>query len=178
MAQQLREAGQRVELLCLFDPSPPRRTGGPPESEAELALGFARDLAGLYGVRLPADAVDLKGQPAREGMEKLFGRWRKAGLVPEDLGFDDLWERFEVYRWNVAAVYRYTPRPYAGTIALFPAERPRVKGGGGPDLPAAWRPVAASALEVLHIPGDHYTLLREPCVKALAHSLRSRLNRT
>ncbi len=27
------------------------------------------------------------------------------------------------------------------------------------------------------IPGDHYTLLRDPCIKALAHGLRGRLNR-
>jgi len=175
MAQQIRAADQRVELLCLLDPTPPRRAADPPPREGDLALGFARDLAGLYGVRLPADAVDLAGEPPREGLRRRAERWRTAGLLPSALTFDEIWERFEVYRWNAGSVYGYTPRAYAGPIALFAAQRP---GGKGADLPAAWRPLAAGALEVLHVPGDHYTLLREPCVKALAHSLRSRLNRT
>lgn len=175
MAQQLRTAGQRVELLCLLDPTPPRRASDPPPREGDLAVGFARDLAGLYGVRLPADALELAGEPPRDGLRRRVERWRAAGLLPSDLTFDDLWERFEVYRWNAGSVYGYTPRAYGGSIALFAAQRP---GGKGADLPAAWRPLAAAALEVHHVPGDHYTLLREPCVKALAHSLRSRLNRT
>lgn len=175
MAQQLRAAGQRVELLCLLDPTPPRRASAPPPREGDLTVGFARDLAGLYGVRLPADALDLAGEPPRDGLRRRMERWRSAGLLPSGLTFDDLWERFEVYRWNAASVYGYTPRAYGGPIALFAAQRP---GGKGADLPAAWRPLAAAALEVHHVPGDHYTLLRDPCVKALAHSLRSRLNRT
>jgi amino acid adenylation domain-containing protein len=75
---------------------------------------------------------------------------------------------------HLQALRSYRPRSLACPVALFLAQdRP---GGGTADAAAAlWRPLARGGLEVDTIPGDHFTLLREPAVDALAAKLQEKL---
>jgi thioesterase domain-containing protein len=58
-------------------------------------------------------------------------------------------------------------------VALFLAQdRP---GGETADAAALWRPLAGGGLEVDTVPGDHFSLLREPAVEALAAKLQEKL---
>jgi amino acid adenylation domain-containing protein len=156
MARRLREQGQEVALVALIDAVLPG-CGAYPESadEASLAAWFAHDLATLSG-----RTGDLS--PANPGGES------------EDGGVETAQLRglYELFGANARALLGYVPGPYAGRVVLFQAgeEPPEVRRRAG----LAWRAVAAD-LETHILPGSHYTLVREPHVRALAERLRSLL---
>jgi thioesterase domain-containing protein len=71
------------------------------------------------------------------------------------------------------ALRDYQPRPYPGKVTLFRARVRPLFRLHGHDL--GWSALARGGLEVVPIPGNHETILREPHVHALARALRQRL---
>jgi len=88
-----------------------------------------------------------------------------AGFPAEQIG--RLWR---VFRANVRAVRAYTPRPAAGRTALFVTLGNPERDSLGTDL--GWGRLVGGDLAVSELPGDHYSLLREPGVEELADRLR------
>jgi amino acid adenylation domain-containing protein len=178
MARQLERRGAAVDLLALIDSfAPPRR--GKPEAlpEGELAGLFALDLARLLGVGLsgmPAGLGELTGEQA---LHLLSQEAARRGWLPPGLGDGELARRFKVFAANHRALELYTGGPCAVAATLFKAAGPAAGAGAGarpaPDL--GWRRLTTRPLEVIEIPGDHYTLLQEQSVAVLASGLRERL---
>jgi amino acid adenylation domain-containing protein len=76
---------------------------------------------------------------------------------------------------HLQALRSYRPQPLACPVALFLAgDRPSGEEIDGAGL---WRPLAQGGLEVETVPGDHFSLLREPGVETLAARLRQTLVR-
>ena len=74
---------------------------------------------------------------------------------------------------HLQALHSYRPRPLACPVALFLAQdRP---DGKTADTAALWRPLAGGGLSVETVPGDHFSLLREPAAETLAERLREAL---
>ena len=68
------------------------------------------------------------------------------------------------------------PGPYGGRVTLFRArETDRVYAHMGPRL--GWEPVLLPRLEVVEVPGNHDTVVREPNVGVLASLLEDLLLR-
>ncbi|HQW88042.1 MAG TPA: hypothetical protein PLH93_12670, partial [Flavobacteriales bacterium] len=65
----------------------------------------------------------------------------------------------------------YAPKPYPGRITVMKAER-----SWGPKE-MGWEGLALGGLEVRMVPGDHYDLIKEPHVSALANELRRTMER-
>jgi len=108
------------------------------------------------------DVADLEGLLRAE----LAG----AGAAALEAELSSLLPRVRAY---LRALCEYRPRPLACRVALFlAADRPRGETAG---LAALWRALSPRGLEVETLPGNHFTLLREPAVAALARSIRSRL---
>jgi len=73
---------------------------------------------------------------------------------------------------RLEALRSYRPGPLAGPVVLFLAgDHPREEAAG---LAALWRPLAPGGLAVETLPGDHFSLLREPAVAVLADKIRRR----
>ncbi|HEY0783841.1 MAG TPA: amino acid adenylation domain-containing protein, partial [Thermoanaerobaculia bacterium] len=170
MARRLVAAGERVERLALVDAAVPG-TGGEPldADDAVLASWFARDLGGLTGIDLEVSPDELRGLDASAQAELLLARAQAAHVLPRDLTTADLLAHLAVFLRNYAALLGYRPQPYAGELLLLNA----AEGEG--DLAAAWRQVAAS-VDALRVPGNHYTMVRPPCVEALAERLAAHLS--
>ena len=92
-----------------------------------------------------------------------------AGALPAGFELDRLRRLFDVFRTSIRAFRAYAPQPYAGRITYLQAA---ATPGGDAE---SWRRLAAGGLEALTVPGDHFTLLREPNAGALAELLRERL---
>jgi len=76
-------------------------------------------------------------------------------------------------RARLAALRSYRPGPLRGPVALFLAgDQPREEDV---DLAALWRPLAPGGLAVETLPGDHFTLLQEPAVAALAERIQQKI---
>jgi amino acid adenylation domain-containing protein len=144
-ARRLEESGEKVALLVLVDSRPPS-PGFAGFAEADLQVDDA--------------ALDdlLRAELAGAG----------SAVVAAELPV----LRARV-RAHLQALRDYRPGPLAGPAALFlAAGRPAAENA---DTVAAWLSLAPGGLAVETLPGDHFSLLREPGVAALGERIRRRL---
>jgi thioesterase domain-containing protein/acyl carrier protein len=192
MAQQLQAQGQEVKLLALVDSTVPNssngngtgnhkarkfmaslipsglRKSGKSKEEAALLSGFARDL----GISLEQFAIstdELEKLPPAEQLDYVIEKGREAGVVPADVDLPVMERLYEVFKNNHQALRSYVPNYYRGQAALFKTEERLVADENDPTL--GWGKVV-EVLELQSVPGNHYTIVREPHVKALAERLR------
>jgi thioesterase domain-containing protein len=176
MAQQLRASGDEVALLALLDSLAPARSRGEEVEaidEALLLAGLARDLGGLSGRPVALDPAELSGLDPEAGLARVVERVRAAGALPAGLGEEPIGRLWRVFRANVRAVRAYAPEPYPGEVLLFVTFGNPERGSLGADL--GWGRLAGGGLTAGDLPGDHYSLLREPGVEALAARLGRQL---
>jgi thioesterase domain-containing protein len=145
MAQQLREHGQEVGQLVLFDTYP----GNLKAVGTSLIDLLVHPTWRHWFHDLP--------KVARKRIRRSMRNWR----VPQVLR--------DVRSSNTRAADRYVLRPYAGKATLIRAEEKSLRSSEDPL--AAWHGLVAS-LEIHEIPGDHYDMLVDPQVNRLAECLK------
>jgi amino acid adenylation domain-containing protein len=176
MARQAEAAGDAVELLALVDPSPPDGGAGRPLAEADdpaLLASFALHL-GIRAERIsltPGEILAL--DPARR-LRRAWEAARADDAVPPDLDFTRFERLWSVFRSNLDALRRYRPggRALGADVLLVRAEQ-----GGVPAeaVAARWRALTSGRVVIETSPGDHFGMVREPHVRALAELLAARL---
>jgi thioesterase domain-containing protein len=169
MAQQLRAQGQPIGLLALFDTTIPQTPANQPY--AEDAEQSARE----YGLDITLEELDRLGPD--EQLPYLWQHVQKLGLVDSDTPLplvqqilDDLKRLFHVH---IKLGNEYALRPYPGRLTLFrpteapvPVSTPRDRNWGR----------LASTVDVIFVPGQHHTMVKEPHVRVLAQQLQSCLH--
>jgi thioesterase domain-containing protein len=78
---------------------------------------------------------------------------------------------------------QYVPRAYPGRVTLFWATEEQPIDDIGtleptddrPDPRLGWRHIVTGELEVIKVPGNHKSMLDEPCVRIVADHLKARL---
>jgi thioesterase domain-containing protein len=96
---------------------------------------------------------------------------RHYGVVPEDSERSQMERFYRVAKANGRAALSYVPYPYAGRAVLFKA------CDGRDEHALGWSRVLAD-LEVIDVPGDHYSMLATPAVATLARELERALEVT
>jgi thioesterase domain-containing protein len=164
MAQQLRGRGHEISLLALFDSYVPRTPGQSEEIDDDaLLVQFISDISGLYNLE-----PEQSSNTIEERLAALLQEVVRKGCAPPDLNLQQLRRLFEVFRANVRAMLSYEPQLYPGRITFFRASEQIADV----DPAHAWRNLAADGVEVHVVPGDHYTMLREPSVQVMAEGLK------
>ena len=114
-----------------------------------------------------------EGLPADKLLSRLLQAAHQEGLVGQEMDGARLGALFRVFAGNVRALQRYAPQPFEGQALLLQAEgQPEPRARAQEHL---WRELARGGLELRRLPGDHYTLLRDPCVGLLAAEIARRL---
>lgn len=153
MAQQLRQAGQRVSLLALLD-------SGVLYAWALLSALYPKGETGLF---------EMLRLPSAQQLAEFRRRCAPARLIPEHA--DDLLAGriLRLFAANIRAVIQYQARPYPGPVTLFRAREALVKERSNPYR--EWTRLCEQV--VLHeVPGNHLTMIHEPHVSGLAECLR------
>ncbi|HYG61231.1 MAG TPA: amino acid adenylation domain-containing protein, partial [Thermoanaerobaculia bacterium] len=164
MARQLSLAGETVAPLVLIDAFAPRAGGdSQPLAAADLLALFGRDLAGLTGRSLGLPDT-LPDESAESHLRRVHERGLAAGLFPPDLGADDVVRLFAVFRANLKAMSGYRGGSYGGPLLLLRAG----EGVSGAAADLGWGRLATGPLEIVDLPGDHYSILRSPAVDELS----------
>ncbi|WP_197321527.1 amino acid adenylation domain-containing protein [Saccharomonospora sp. NB11] len=162
MARLLAEEGHDVTRLLLVDPHLPEAR--PTDfTDEELTYGFVEELAAIAHVPVPVSATEVASLPP----DDLAAMLRSANLLPEGTGTTALLRRIEVYRANVRAVTDYLRAPAVARDLPHPVTV--LRAAESPSLVPAWRTRVASELDERTVPGDHYSMLREP---GLAEEIR------
>ena len=189
MARQLRESGEQVGLLALFEAA--TRKGADGEGRwrrLRAGAGFARNLPVWLRDNLSQrrDAlwkrtlVRARAQ-ARATWREVSGRRQGAAdsqaLLEDFLGDTSYlpdWAR-AVRAAHLEALRRYHPQVYDGRVTLFRVRALPLTLAYDPEL--GWGGLAAGGVEIVIVEGSHDNLLREPYAQSLAAELRDCLER-
>lgn len=160
IAQQLREQGQTVAFLGLFDTLCPG--AGLPAPLSFMArrrlIEKIRYHSALYATLPPEARGAFIGARTRDVVALLSSLvrtyWRSSSVsspesqtvVPEALWLP------------------YTPRAYAGPVDFFWSSHTFSASLGEDDPRLGWRPLVSSGLNVHRIPGNHHAVMIEPAV--------------
>lgn len=167
IAQQLRQMGQSVALLALFDTNPRQGRG-----RATVAgwLGHHRKQmselnATAIAPYLARRISNMGTMAATKARERLYSTaWRMA----ENRGKAIPAVLYRPIEANLMAVRSYQPRPYDGDAVLLRAApyawMPKNAHEG-------WRDLIRGDLEIRSVPGNHDNLLEEPHVRDAAKAL-------
>jgi amino acid adenylation domain-containing protein len=172
MARQLQQAGEQVGSLALMESYTPDAVQAferdylnknqlpGDDGETLLLMMFAREL-GLDGAEtMPAGAA---ASDLTRRLDALFEQAKQAGLLPEDIDSAQLHRLFRVFEANVRAMNHYTPGQYQGGVRLLLADSANQEYANG-----GWAELIRGKLSIEAVPGDHYSILRQPNVQFLA----------
>lgn len=171
MARQLRQAGQEVARLVLVDsyePSYVRTNAAQPElpSQTQTLAWFVCDL-----LQLPkgdADVRHLLGEDPQLGT--ILGQLRDRGRHPADMNPAQLNALYEMFRRNLRLLHSYQAGPYADPVVLINAQESQ-----GAAADHGWGRVCQGQLEILTVPGTHYSILAQPSAALVAAEVLPRL---
>jgi thioesterase domain-containing protein len=173
MAQQLEAAGEEVVLLTLIDSYAPVGEANAELDEGTLLLGFAQDL-GLRREHVDdASMSRFLEMSIDDRLSFILQEATKQHLVPPGVELADIYRYFNVYCTNSRALAAYAPRTQNVRVALFKANE---QTGAGSDT-LGWTELVAQGVEMHAVPGNHYTMLREPNVRVLAEHLKDSIAR-
>jgi thioesterase domain-containing protein len=157
-----------VEQLVFIEPSPTSYAQGTLlEDEATLNGLFAANLARTTGLPLelqahvqPADASAL--------LHYLWEEGRRVGAFGPEVGLAQLQRLQRVFTGCVRALYQHTLSPLPLPLTMLRGQEAQV---GDPDAPDRGWAALAAHVDMLEVPGDHYSALRAPHVETLTRTL-------
>jgi thioesterase domain-containing protein len=168
MAQQLKETGQKAELLCLFDtdnPSvAPRYLSLTERAARNWQEGNTKSWAGRVGKlgeRFGGGLVNkVRTQTEKAAATMISSTGLEAGPRLQTVLIREAHDR---------AMNHYHPPSYDGDVVLFRAE----DQGDGVVYPPhlGWEGFVRGGLEIVTIPGAHLTIFEEPHVAEFAAKL-------
>jgi thioesterase domain-containing protein len=165
MARQLRAAGEPVGLVALFDSVGVEWNDAAPITDDWVAGELARVLYYTAGDRHPGLTWEtLEALPPAERARRLVGH---DGLAARLVA---------VMKANLEAMMRYRVGPMPGVLHLFRAAEPlagvlagQFEYAAAPDL--GWGAATGARVHVHEVPGNHFSMMGEPHVQALAAAL-------
>jgi len=174
MAQQLRARGKTVDRLALFDTTAPHPGQKLETSKEKLMINFAREF-GLSIERLGLSSDALSSLEPEQRILYVLEEAKKQSLMPAAIGDEHILRLWRMFETNFLAMRNYIPGIYKGHIALFKAMD--TSSNGFHDHANGWTAFAAG-VNTQELPGDHYSIMRDPHVRSLAQRLTEYLETT
>lgn len=180
MARQLQQQGQEIAMLALFDAVAPEAE----ESEYNWAI-----LLSLFAFDLGLDYESLQ-KPSLPQMAQLRQLWveaRRVAVVPAEMTLVEFRQLFDTFKIHANTMRRYRPGEFRGSITLFRPEEnvDKILFDNDPrfqirravrnireDKFNGWDKLVTGGVELRTVPGNHFSMLREPNVQAVAEQLR------
>ncbi len=179
MAQQLHDQGERVALLAMLDTYPLGWLKLFSEAEAQefqqkfLRLRFNQHCRNLLALNLKGKVhyVLSKAQFKTRRIKNIWWQLKKKFTQNSDSSLDNILRKIEEI--NYLAVRKYVPQTYAGKVTFFCAQ---AEVSVAENI-TGWQHLATGGVEIVRIPGDHQTMIKEPQVQELAQQLTLALSR-
>jgi glutamate-1-semialdehyde aminotransferase/thioesterase domain-containing protein/acyl carrier protein len=174
MAQQLQSQGHQVALLALLDNAAPN-TNIVEYDETKTLVNFTKDIANSAGKDLSALYDRFLQLKSDEQFNYVFEQLQISKLIPSNLAVEEFRLFFEVYKSNSQASLNYVPKVYPDRIIFFRGSESN-EGSQYPEDPSwGWRKLSSQPVEIVTVPGNHYTMLAKPHVQVLAEKLQAYL---
>nr|VFJ66085.1 MAG: amino acid adenylation domain-containing protein [Candidatus Kentron sp. FW] len=184
MSKQLREQGEQVARLAIFDTTVPSgQSIGADWEEADWIVEIAHIAERLLGIALEISDSELRRMDTDEQLGYLHGLLGQNGW---ELSVKQLQALVRIFRANCQM--DYVPRDISPIpISLFKAREPASVTRTGIQMEAfsqplkadptwGWGQYAAGTVELHEVPGNHYTMMNGSNAQVLAERLRGCLD--
>lgn len=166
MCRLLLAEGESVALVVLGTDATP-----PEHPIAMEKVSFEGGMAQELGI--PISPQKLFALPPEERLGYVVETGIEHGVLPSGFTVADALRYLKVFRLTLGASLSYRPEPLDVAVTLLRAD-------GSPqnvdDPTAGWSSVTSLPVQILEMPGDQNTLLREPHVVTVAEQLRKALD--
>jgi amino acid adenylation domain-containing protein len=161
----------KIALLAIVDSALPLLGDQPVDTS--LVAAFITDLlTELQGVAAAATYETLQHLSLDEQLQYLLTQVQAAHIDPPETEQAYLYHLYAIYSTNIRAIHSYVPRTYAGNITLFRAQE-ELKNDQRDHI-LDWHKMTTARVDTYVVPGDHYSILKEPYVQELANKLLTR----
>jgi len=168
IASQLCQHGEEVALLALIDSYLPNLNDKSEiVDDAMLISAVARDLGNISGKEFSISVDELRQIQPEEQLNYILEQIKTLNILPSEVDQQQLQQLLKIFKANNQAMYSYIPQIYSGKITLFCASE-QMKA----NKLTIWEKQTAGSIEVHNIPGNHYSIVREPKVQFLAEHLK------
>ncbi|MGL5080043.1 MAG: non-ribosomal peptide synthetase [Microcoleaceae cyanobacterium] len=178
VAQQLTHQGQVVNLLAIFDSYIPILLDKNKKIDDSYLVGvLSRVFGGMFGLDNLVNPDELEGLVLEEKINFIIEKARQAGIFPPEVEQQDNRRILDVLVGTLRATYAYQRQPYSSKVTVFRAQEKHVMAS---DPQLVWvelfSVLDAPEIEVVNVPGNHYSFILEPHVQVIAERLKPYLS--
>ncbi|MFN6559109.1 MAG: non-ribosomal peptide synthetase [Nostoc sp. ChiSLP01] len=175
MAQQLQRQGQTVGLLVLIDTiQSETRIESTKDDDAKFLLRMAESIKTNNNIDFSIPFEELRGLPLNEQFHLIN---KKANFIFSDTEVEDFLHYYKLFRAHVQAMRDYVPQVYPQSITLFRAKEEIIHDFDNPEWSTddpllGWGKYSSQPIQVIEVPGDHFSIFVEPHIQELTKNLR------
>ncbi len=163
MAQQLHAQGHQIGLLAFLDGSSPLL----PKTRPSFTQSVGIHLSNLWHLKSTERftyfsnrlVYRLNNSSLRD---MLISQWSSLGSLSPNLT--------DILDSNLQAMHDYVAQIYPGDATLFRSSIQEIESTLDPDL--GWAQLIAGQIEIIPIPGAHFSMLKEPNVRVVSEKFK------
>ncbi|MDZ7949854.1 amino acid adenylation domain-containing protein [Nostoc sp. DedQUE09] len=176
IAQQLQKQGQTVGLLVVIDAilseTPIESTD---DDDAKFLLRIAESIKTHNNIDFSVPFEELEDLPLTEQLSLIN---EKSNFIFSDVEIEDFLRYYKLFKAHVKAMRNYKPQVYPHSITLFRAKEEIIHDFDNPewysnDPLLGWGKCSSQPIQVIEVPGDHFSIFVEPHIQELAKYLRN-----
>ena len=168
IAQQLSNGGDSINLLALFDTYPPSKDSSVQvRSDLPVLARFGADMMRLAGKDASGMRDRFLGLPLPEQRQLVFETLKNESILALEEEMNDL---LDIFTRHATALEKYSLRPAKQPVTLFSSAE-----GQSHILNEVWKVWATAGLNAIEVPGNHYSMIKNPHAETLAALLNDRL---
>jgi thioesterase domain-containing protein len=171
VARQLEAQAEEVAFLGLIDSYLPLVEED--LDERALLAEFISSLVGGVETAFSQGYAEMPDITPELQMEYLLREAQQANILPAGVDVAYLGRLFSIFKKNREALALYQPQAYGGPVTLFQASV--LSQGNQVEITHGWHNFVAHIESTHTVPGDHYSLLRDPHVETLARQMQQSL---
>ncbi|MBW4569107.1 MAG: amino acid adenylation domain-containing protein [Tolypothrix carrinoi HA7290-LM1] len=176
MAQQLQRQSQTVGLLVVIDTIlSETRIESTKDDDAKFLLRMAESIKTNNNIDFSIPFEELRVLPLNEQFHLVN---KKANFIFSDTEVEDFLHYYKLFRAHVQAMRDYVPLVYPQSITLFRAKEEIIHDFDNPEWSTddpllGWGKYYSQPIQVIDVPGDHFSIFVEPHIQQLAKHLRN-----
>ncbi len=181
MAQQLQRQNETVDLLAVIDAILPKTIIQPDkDDDAKLVLRLAEAIKNWFNIEFAVSYNELRDLPLDEQFHFLFS---KANLKISDTEMAQHLQSYQLFKTHIQAMRNYIPQIYPQEITLFKASKIithdfETHEFHTDDPLLGWGKYSSQPINMIEIPGNHFSIFNEPYIQELANHLKTSLRHT
>ncbi|MEU1305658.1 amino acid adenylation domain-containing protein [Streptomyces shenzhenensis] len=186
MARQLTAAGERIAGLIVLDTVAATPGDRPRHSDDQLLTWFFWEMLLTLGGRSPVLEIPAELSGLDEKFAFIADAAARSGVLPAGSTSAVVERLFRVYESNWSAALAYTPEAAGVDLTLIRARDPLPEvlrsmhdsvGSRYRDTDNGWGLLTGRRVEVVQVPGDHLSIMKEPYVEHVARTVGDLISR-